>query len=540
MWLWLLGGGLFIWTIATVIPAARSRADISHISHDGAAYGLIGSDALPQEPTPVVVVDKQGKSKWTVSIPPSHQFPLHPSTYASICSESENISRHLAKLKSHSGLPLYAGHFDYYHVDRTFMDVVEAEESGLLPGSNQTESAKDWKAIANINHDAKSGELETKRPLGEPKFCERSLTYVMETGDAGFGKSLMGLWLSYGLAQKEGRSFFVDDRHWAYGKYSTFFRPPPSPSCLQPPDHHRLPCPHHARHLIVSASTVPWTFGHLFDGKFEDAHKVGVLRHGPIFAVLRTGYEALFHLENQDAEYVEKRIQELDSKIRGKGGLMVGVHVRHGDRHPWEYQYQKSYIPLEKYVDAARAFIRDASIAQNDSTNNIGEAMSKMILASDDPDVYASPDLSSALHAQERILLAGKSTLDAATGTLQNANSKFIDDSFGWEGGFFKDVFWGLGDATAAKTARSLGLRAEQLEREERTPPSELALQLRALVGRAYVLDLTVVGSADGVVCGVSSVGCQLLAVMMGWERGIVRKGWRNVDGDFGWRRIVR
>lgn len=540
VWLWLFGGGLFVWLVATVIPAARSRGDISYVSPDGASAELIGGYALPQEPTPVIVVDKQGKSKWIVSIPPSYQFPLKPSIYASICSESENISRHLAELKSHPGLPGHGEHFDYYHIDRTFMDVAEAEESGLLPGSNREESTNDWKTITDRDEDVMSGKFEVKRPSREQKVCERSLTYVMETGDAGFGKTLMGLWLSYGLAQKEGRAFFVDHRHWACGKYSAFFRAPPSPSCLQPPDHHRLPCPHHARHLVVSASTVPWTFGHLFNNKFEDAHQVGVLRQGPIFALLRTGYEALFHLESSDAEYAEKRAHELNSQIRDKGGLMVGVHIRHGDRHPWEYQYQKSYIPLENYVDAARALIRDASTAKDGSANNTKETISKMILASDDPDVYTSSDLSSAVRAQERILLAGKSTLDAANGAQQQTNGKFVDDSFGWEGGFFKDVFWGLGDATAAKTARSLGLRAEQLEREERTPPSELALQLRALVGRAYLLDLAVVSSADRVVCGVSSAGCRLLAVMMGWERGIVEGGWRNVDGGFGWRGIVR
>ena len=523
----------------TAVPAARSRTDTTHFSHDGATSELIGGDALPQAPTPVVVVDEHGKNKWIVSIPASHDFPLKPSTYATICSESDNISRHLAELKSHSGLPVHGGRSDYYHIDRSFMDVAEAEKRGLLPGSDQKANDKDWKATVVIDKDTMNGESDAKKPLREERVCERSLTYVMETNDAGFGKTLMGLWLSYGLAQKEGRAFFVDDRHWAYGQYSTFFRPPPSPFCLPPPDHHRLPCPHHTRHLVVSASTVPWTFGHLFDEKFEDARKVGIFRQEPIFALLRIGYEALFHLEGSDAEYADKRIQELDSQIRDKGGLMVGVHVRHGDRHPWEYQYQRSYIPLENYVDAARAFIRDASTSQNGSANNTKEAMSQIVLASDDPDVYTSPDVSSALHAQERILLAGKSTLDAANGAQPKTKNNFIDDSFGWEGGFFKDVFWSLGDATASRTARSLGLRVEQLQREERTPPSDLALQLRALVGRAYLLDLAVVGRADGVVCGASSVGCRLLAVMMGWERGIVQGGWRNVDGGFGWRGVA-
>ncbi|KAL9117953.1 MAG: hypothetical protein Q9187_005504 [Circinaria calcarea] len=537
--LWLVGGGLFIWVVLTVISAARSRADFTHVSHDGAAYELIGGDTLPQEATPVVVVDRHGKSKWTVSIPPSHQFPLRPSTYSSICSESERISRHLAELKTHSALSVHRGHVNYYRVDHSFMDVAEAEEDGLLPGSKHVENIKNGETTADINKSAMSGQSDPKTAQQERTVCERSLTYVMETTNAGFGKTVMGLWLSYGLAQKEGRAFFVDDRHWAYGNYSTFFRPPPSPACLQPPDHHRLPCPHHARHLVVSASTVPWTFGRLFNEKFEDTRKVGVFRQGPIFALLRTGYEALFHLENSDGQYAETRTRDLDSQIRDKGGLVVGVHVRHGDRHPWEYQYQNSYIPLENYMDAAKALISDAFTAQIGSANNTNDSVSGIVLASDDPDVYASSDFSSAFHAQERILLASKSTLDAAKEPRQKAQSKFVDDSFGWEGGFFKDVFWGLGDRTASTTGRSLRLRAEQLEREERRLPSELALQLRALVGRAYLLDLAVVGRADRIVCGVSSTGCRLLAVMMGWERAVVQGGWRNVDGGFAWRGLM-
>ena len=324
----------------------------------------------------------------------------------------------------------------------------------------------------------------------------------------------------------------------AYGKYSTFFQPPASPSCLPPPDHQRLPCPHHARHLLVSAATIPWTFGHGFNEQFEDAHKVGVLRQEPMFAFLRAGYEALFHLADADAQYVDKRVHEFDWKIRDKGGLMVGVHVRHGDRHPWEYQYQKSYIPLENYMDAARESLITASTNKNGSEDHVKEMMSKVILASDDPDVYTSVEVSHALRAQEYILLASKSNLDAAQG-YSKSNDKFVDDNVGWEGGFFKDVFWGLGDPTPSKTARSLQLREEQMENEGRIIPSEQALQLRALVGRAYLLDLAVIGKSDKIVCGASSVGCRLLAVMMGWEKGIVKQSWRNVDGDFDWKGIV-
>lgn len=67
----------------------------------------------------------------------------------------------------------------------------------------------------------------------------------------------------------------------------------------------------------------------------------------------------------------------------------------------------------------------------------------------------------------------------------------------------------------------------------------EQAMRLRELVGRAYLLDLSVIGKADAVVCTVSSTSCRLLAIMLGWESAIKKTRWRNVDGDFDWKGIV-
>lgn len=159
------------------------------------------------------------------------------------------------------------------------------------------------------------------------------------------------------------------------------------------------------------------------------------------------------------------------------------------------------------------------------------------MLASDDPDVYTSSELSFALHAQDQIVMASKKQLDATQQTLRSPSvyHKFTDENMGWEGGFFKSVFWGLGKP--AKSARSLQVPASVNSAAIRgyAPPSELALQLRGLIARAYLLDLGVLASSEGVVCGVSSGSCRLLAVMMGWESAMTRKKWRNVDGGFAW-----
>lgn len=252
-----------------------------------------------------------------------------------------------------------------------------------------------------------------------------------------------------------------------------------------------------------------------------------------MFSMLRKGYEALFHLAPDDATYVNQRIEELNKTIQANGGITVGVHVRHGDRHPFEFQYQDSYIPLEIYASMARGLLsgtsRKAISANSPKSDDALETSSKIILASDDPDVYTSAELSHALRAQDQLMLASKTALDAAT--ADQIGNKYVDDNVGWEGGFFKDVFWSLG--------RSEPWRRNRNEESDRAEPTGLALQLRELVGRAYLLDLAVLGQSDRVVCGVSSVACRLLAVMMGWERGIVEGGWRNVDGQWDWRGII-
>ena len=261
-----------------------------------------------------------------------------------------------------------------------------------------------------------------------------------------------------------------------------------------------------------------------------------VMRQVNIFGLLRTGYEDLFHLVDSDTEYLNKRLHELDSQTRAQNGIMVGVHVRHGDRSPLEFKYQRSYIPLEHYADAAQDFIANLNSIKNGSKpTHLSETASKIILASDDPDVYNSSTFSSALSAQEMILLGSKSDLDASP--PPSLNSPFADENISWEGGFSADVFWGLG--SSSEPSSSLRERDDSLEDERRKPPSELTMRLRTLVGRAYLMDLAVLGQADRVVCAVSSIACRLLAVMMGWEGGILDGGWKNVDGDFDWRGIV-
>jgi hypothetical protein len=315
--------------------------------------------------------------------------------------------------------------------------------------------------------------------------------------------------------------------------------PPPSTGCLPPPKSHIVPCPHTARHLIVSDATVQSTFGHAFVDEYEDPRKMRVERQHKIFALLRTGYEALFKLKGDDAKYVLNRALELYGEVKQHGGITIGLHVRHGDKHPMEYQYQEDYIPLTRYVDTARDIYIDLVENKKSSSKSkrtpasselfARHTSSRMVLASDDPLVYESPEIGlNSLRAQDRIVLATKAALEAAS----TSKNPWIDEITGWEGGFYRNVFFSLGQPATSNVN----------DKNDKPVVSEQAMGLRQLVGRAYLLDLAVLGKADTVVCTVSSTSCRLLGVMLGWDALVGKeeeRRWRSIDGQFEWRGIM-
>jgi hypothetical protein len=491
--IWLAGVIVLFWAAKLTIDREWSPVALGYKSTDGKTYEIVGEDTLPRHPTPVVVADDKGRSKWTISIPQRLDFPLKPSDYADMCAQAQDVSQHVADLKAHRDAqnpPVHPAHHSYYYTDPHFVDVAEAQKQDLLPRPNHASAS------------AKS------------RVCQRSLIYVLESSSGGLAPTVMGLWLAYSLAKHEDRAFFIDDSRWEYGNYSTFFHPPPTPDCLPPPKEQRVPCPHQARHLVVSSATMQWTFGAAFQDAFEDGRKMGVRRLERVFKMLRDGYEALFEgqlKDEGDVMFLRERLKEL--RGGAEAGLEVGLHVRHGDRHPYEFQYSRSYVPISKYMEAAHEMLADAGLDGNTS---------KIIVASDDPDVYSHDETRSAgaVKAQNRF------SLTAA-----------------WGGGFFKELFWALGkndaermphvDGSPKPSRRDGGVATSW---NAKAQPTAEAMRLREAVARAYLLDLAILGQADRVVCAVSSHTCRTLAVMMGWERVVERGEWRNVDGDWGWR----
>jgi hypothetical protein len=264
-----------------------------------------------------------------------------------------------------------------------------------------------------------------------------------------------------------------------------------------------------------------------------------VYRQKPMFDFARAGYEALFHLSDADRSYVDERIHELSLKTllappESQNGITIGIHIRHGDRHPYEFQYRDSYVPLERYGEKARELLHATfnGTSAGGNENMAAEMQSLLIVASDDPEVYESDEFSHAFRAQEQIKLASKTALSSSNPTGGSAIRKFVDESIGWEGGFFSGMFWTLGKPS------SIPVNAMETP-DTKLLATEETLRLRELVGRAYLMDLAVLGRAsDRIVCTVSAMGCKLLAVMMGWENAIVNGGWVNIDGDFEWKGI--
>lgn len=186
--------------------------DIQYLSQDGKVIDLSSSDSLPLDPSAVVATDKNGRLRWTISIPPALGFPLKPSQYSQICLQSDRTAMQVVDSNRGGGVLGDAGRIGYNHVDKDFVDIEEAQRLGLVPGKLAR-----WKSRlkgGQEEQDSMGEDLDTIQGGDTGNICKRSLTYVMEATDAGFGGTLMGLWMSYGLAKKESRAFFLDDTTW--------------------------------------------------------------------------------------------------------------------------------------------------------------------------------------------------------------------------------------------------------------------------------------------------------------------------------------
>jgi hypothetical protein len=403
----------------------------------------------------------------------------------------------------------------YDRPDDYFVDVQEAEQVGLLSVIPRGQPPKHSGQFSGLSFESMSGK----------PFCEKSLTYVLESPNAGLGEAIMTLWTLYALAQEQGRAFFIDDSRWAYGTYTDIFQPPPVPHCRPPPRHQMLPCPAQTRHLVVSSVTTKDVLPALLAK--HQRQRGSDLGRRDLFELAHAGYKALFKLSSEDHTYVEKRIRDLQTKAKSGGNAQVtspiiGHHIRHGDCHPYEYQYRDTYIPAEVFVGYSQSLVE---AHYNKTSVKAEQHHAVRIIASDDPMVHEESGFADAHFAQEHIRLATKQVIQEANKSPQYLHA-FEEEAFGWEGGFFAPMFWNFGGKPKHNAAEEATSEA----------PSKEMLKLRSLVGRAYMMDMAVLaGASDKVVCAVSAMGCRLLGVMLGWERAMDHEDWINVDGGYGW-----
>lgn len=140
-----------------------------------------------------------------MSIPESLDFPLAPEQYRDLCRSSEYVSKSVKDSTARSRIMGSEGLLpgsSYYATDRGFVDVAKAQGSGLMPMPSQRPAA----LVGQSNESTTTDDAMLT--------CDKTMTFVMETNDAGFGHMLLALWLSYGLARREGRAFFIDDTRW--------------------------------------------------------------------------------------------------------------------------------------------------------------------------------------------------------------------------------------------------------------------------------------------------------------------------------------
>ncbi|KAH8179825.1 hypothetical protein LIA77_01344 [Sarocladium implicatum] len=477
-------------------------------------FEMVGQEELPDFATPIVIADPQGHLRWTVSIPQSQNFPMSIQEYADMSSQCREVSARARDLHHRKPMTQEAM-LEYDAPDDYFIDIDVAEEMGILPSHYHEDNPKVGHLLG----------VDANSVQGKP-VCEHSMTFVLEGSDAGLGNTLMMLWTFYGLAKEQDRAFFIDDSRWAYGDYLKIFKAPPLPDCRPPPRHHMLPCPFQAQHLLVTSATAKEVFPALLAKHNRMAGSGDGLRD--LFELARSGYEALSPLYREDQEYVEGRIRHMKKRATKEGTQhpVIGYHVRRGDRHPFNFQYHASYVPSEVYQETTDRLVKEY-YKTHDGGSDQRRALT--LLASDDPTVRNEATFSEASLAQDRIRLAvEEQSEDSLASPDRSVLRDFEAEPFGWEGGFYASMFWNLGEKT-----RNNAMNAADSE------PSELALYLRNFVGRAYIMDLAVLaGASDHVVCGVSAMGCRLLAVMMGWEQAFEKGAWVNVDGDFGWTGI--
>ncbi|KAI5805329.1 hypothetical protein DFH27DRAFT_367002 [Peziza echinospora] len=471
---------------------SHSTSPTSHGHGEAAVAAVYNYDDYSNDPTPrAVFVPPENPTHWTLHLPRTGvDYPLGAEAYQGLCASANSASSNMSE-SLHGGGSGHGSHRGYYTTDPTFLSPTTD-----LPSTT----------------------------------CPRTLTYLLSHLSFGkhphssIGATLMGVWLAYGLAQRENRTFILDDTNWEWGTWTDYFLPLPSSaplstSCSPPPYYARLPCPHNTPHLLLTPLThSAETFGHNFVDEFEDAHAREVMRQVNIFDLAHEGYKALFHLtptlttlsSGRKSLLLDAAEQEYSSTgwRRERDGF-IALHVRHGDAHPSEFWYHKGYLPSERYVDVARDMM---------VINETSELELPVLMISDDPGVFSDDILDGSWRVQDDFEIpfvpqVEDKDLEKRSGLIELTHPTEV----------FAKYLPGFPPTEDFSPVTYPGHK-----RKEMVNGYLMDLKISGELAREGDDDNGVVG---GVVCGGYSYTCRLLAVIMGWEQAIVKERWRDVDG---------
>ncbi|EKM61568.1 uncharacterized protein PHACADRAFT_135336 [Phanerochaete carnosa HHB-10118-sp] len=221
---------------------------------------------------------------------------------------------------------------------------------------------------------------------GLTKVCSRTITYQLD-GTVGLVADLALMAQAAALARERNRTFLVDDTYWNRGKWTDHFQhvrarqPGPEPGCRAPPPEELVACPRFARHWVVSARTAKFHLGHPFSENYEDPYQRGIKRQKPMFEHALQSFRETIRPNAHNAQLIHSARAELASVLSlpphdptarnddmspsqqrdAEPALQahnpdpyIAVHIRRGDRHASTFPYRGHYVPLEKFVEAAR------------------------------------------------------------------------------------------------------------------------------------------------------------------------------------------
>ncbi|CAG8541734.1 10905_t:CDS:2 [Paraglomus occultum] len=305
--------------------------------------------------------------------------------------------------------------------------------------------------------------------LGRP-YCERSLTFVL-SDCCDFSFQMIGLVNAMIYAEDTGRSFFLADKNWNYGRWGSFFKKLAKPSCIRPetsdlyvqfpntplgPDELRETEAKFktASHVVMNRWSWYLLDEHIETVYHEKKHSSGI----PAYAKIFKAQERVLH----NIWHVNKEVQNLVHRECEVGELPYARSRATKDNFYIALQIQR-VNHIGKYVAAAERVLQRIPQIKNEIT------------------VFVNAHTNTS-HARRRLM-------------KRRPDWKVVVS--------FEDDFQFRLDDTAPD---SKGLMAYDLES-------------RVDFGMAFVTDIVLMAEADHLVCSFGTPVCRLVTLLKGLRK---------------------